>query len=332
MHIILDFDGTITVDDTIDHLAALAVAFQEEQQTTPPCAPPCSWGDRWAAIVDRYLADHRAHRAGYSPVEHARTELDDELAFLRSLRSVDGRSIGRLQDAGLFAGMPPERLFEGGRQAVVDAAKAAATDKNHVRIRPGFAAFLQEAAARRHWPVSIVSVNWSDAWIRGVLKGAREGDETRIRVFANKVTLSGAIVPNFRRGAEDEHAPFASCSDKVEALEAAVAEAVRTQEAADEAVVYVGDSTTDLECLVHAGRTSACGGGGIAMANGDGPATSKLIQTLERLGYSVPHVSDARSFQRSRTAEEGDAPRLAWARDYNEILASAVLDSAGSLA
>ena len=343
MHVILDFDGTITVHDTIDHLAAFAVAFQEEQKQTSSGSGDDStdWDARWKEIVDNYLADHRDHKAGYAPPEHARTTLEHELAFLRSLHGVDCRSIRRLRDAGLFAGMAPapERLFEAGQRAAVEgAAKEGDDDKDSVRVRPGFSEFLRETATRRQWPVSIVSVNWSDAWIQGVLSRERdsrtEGESSPIRVFANKVTASGAIIPNFRRkdaatavGEDHEHddnVPFASCSDKVEALEAAVAAATADS---DDAVVYMGDSTTDLECLVHVGsKRSSGGGGGIAMANGDGPATSKLIQTLVRLGYAVPHVSESKRFRRPRGEEEGDAPRLAWARDYEEILASKILD------
>ncbi|CAK7236208.1 hypothetical protein SEUCBS140593_009540 [Sporothrix eucalyptigena] len=330
MHVILDFDGTITVKDTVDQLANFAVAFQEEQN--PSTSDEKDWDARWTAIVDNYLADHREHKAGYAPAEDARTTLEHELEFLRSLHGVDCRSIYRLRDAKLFAGMGPDQLYEGGRQAVDEESDSKdRREENTVRLRPGFAEFLKHTSTQRKWPVSIVSVNWSDSWIRGVL-GA--GDDEDIRVFANKVTASGAIIPNFpRKNApidhdhdHDDNVPFASCSDKAEALEAAVAEATRSRPNQSEAVVYMGDSTTDLECLVLAGTKRDAGGGGIAIASGDGPATSKLIQTLVRLGYAVPHVSEAHRFQRPRTDDEGDAPRLAWARDYEEILASKILD------
>ncbi|KAL1901838.1 hypothetical protein Sste5346_001541 [Sporothrix stenoceras] len=344
MHVILDFDGTITVHDTIDHLAAFAVEFQEKRKASSSNSD-VDWDAQWKEIVDNYLADHRDHKAAYSPAEDARTSLDHELEFIRSLHGVDCRSIKRLRDTGLFANMTPvpeQRLFEAGQKAADEgAAKKGGDDKDSVRVRLGFSDFLRETSTTRKWPVSIVSVNWSDAWIQGVLSrednggpGTNEGPA--IRVFANKVTASGAIIPNFRRkdattAVDEEHehddnVPFTSSSDKVEALECAVAEAeAASASGIDDAVVYMGDSTTDLECLVLAGSKRA-GGGGIAMANGDGPATSKLIQTLVRLGYEVPHVSESKRFQRPRSEDEGDEPRLAWARDYEEILASKVLD------
>ncbi|CAK7244120.1 MAG: hypothetical protein STHCBS139747_005655 [Sporothrix thermara] len=364
MHVILDFDGTVTVDDTVYQLARYAVAFQEAQNAAggPRAGQGTGrrdgdgdgdddggWAACWTDIVDKYLADHRQHKAGYAPAEDARTTLEHELAFLGSLHDVDCRSIARLREAGLFAGLTPERLYEGGREAVQRGeAQGESAGAGHegnstgkkptVRLRPGFAAFLELTATQRKWPLSIVSVNWSDAWIRGVLG---VGDSLQVRVFANKVTPSGAIIPNFPRQDapaghdhdHDDNVPFASCSDKVEALEAAVvsaAAAAADQPQSDEktaALVYMGDSTTDLECLIRAGRNrDGGGGGGIVMANGDGPATSKLIQTLVRLGYAVPHVSEAERFQRPRTEDEGEAPRLAWARDFEEIMVSKILD------
>ncbi|CAK7271043.1 hypothetical protein SEPCBS57363_004415 [Sporothrix epigloea] len=341
MHVVLDFDGTITVDDTIEQLASYAVAFQEAQD-----AKICSerkgsgqegeWEARWTGIVEQYLADHRAHKAGYTPSEAARTTLEHELQFLNSLNCVERKSIYRLRDARLFAGMTPEDLYQGGCQAVQRGQDCENQDrKNVVRLRLGFATFLEQVSRQRKWPVSVVSVNWSDAWIRGVLQADdSESKGTAIRVFANKVTASGAIIPNFpRRTApanhdleDDDIAPFSTCSDKAEALDEAVAASARSQPEQPAAVVYMGDSMTDVECLMQAGLNKDGGGGGIVMADGDGPVTSKLIQTLVRLGYAVPHVSEAQQFQRPRRADEGDIPRLAWARDFEEILASKILD------
>ncbi|CAK7271284.1 hypothetical protein SEPCBS119000_004525 [Sporothrix epigloea] len=341
MHVVLDFDGTITANDTIGQLASYAVAFQEAQNARDPSqdsgsANKSDWEARWTSIVEQYLADHQAHTAGYAPPEAARTTLEHELQFLNSLSNVERKSVYRLRDARLFAGMTPKDLYEGGRQARERGQDGeTAGQKQAVQLRPGFAAFIEQTSSRRRWPVSIVSVNWSDAWIRGVLRADdSERNDPAIRVFANKVAPSGAIVPNIPRKAvtashdqkDDDAVPFSSCSDKAEALDAAISAATRSLPEQSAAVVYMGDSTTDLECLLLAGRNKNGGGGGIVMADGDGPTTSKLMQALARLGYAVPHVSQAQPFQRPWLASEGDAPRLAWARDFEEILASKILD------
>ncbi|CAK7564029.1 MAG: hypothetical protein SEPTF4163_001912 [Sporothrix epigloea] len=347
MHVVLDFDGTITVDDTIEQLASYAVAFQEAQDAKCSLDKRSNgqkgeWEARWTGIVEQYIADHRAHKAGYTPPETARTTLGHELQFLNSLNCVERKSIYRLRDARLFAGMTPEDLYQGGYQAVERGQDCANQDrKNAVRLRPGFTTFLEQMSKQRKWPVSIVSVNWSDAWIRGVLQADDNHSEgTAIRVFANKVTASGAIIPNFPRRSvpaghdheKDDNTPFSTCTDKAEALDEAVAASARSQPEQPAAVIYMGDSMTDVECLMKAGLNKDGGGGGIAMADGDGPVTSKLIQTLIRLGYAVPHVSEAQQFQRPRRADEGDVPRLAWARDFEEIMASKILDEPTELA
>ncbi|OAA56616.1 HAD-like domain protein [Niveomyces insectorum RCEF 264] len=367
MHIVLDFDGTITVDDTIGALAQFAVNFQ---QTRSPPAPATAttttnhdWHARWQAIVDAYVAALRAHSDAYRPRAETRTQLAHELAYLRSLCTVEQASVQRIVAAGLFAGLAPvpDRLFAAGRAATAggdaeEKAEAEAETAAAVVLRPGFTDFLAETHERRGWPVSVVSINWSDAWIRGVLAGRHatrrkagpqdkeqkeeeeeddDEEEEHIRIFANTITDTGDIVPNFDRTTHKTK-PIASCSDKVEATraaEAAVMAAAFSGEcrhqndhpppapapAHNQHAVYIGDSPTDLECLVEAS------GGGIVMAGDAGPDASKLLRALARLGYAVPHVSDAPTFGGVR---QDDQPRLAWARDFHEILASGILDAA----
>ncbi|EPE06286.1 hypothetical protein F503_02414 [Ophiostoma piceae UAMH 11346] len=325
MHIILDFDGTITANDTIGVLAASAVSFQT-QRDSQSGGTGVDWDARWKRVVDDYLADHQRHTASYTPTEPSRTTLEHELDYLRSLRDVDYGSIRALYDAGLFRGMAPHRLAEAGQVAV----QAGGSDG--VRVRPGFSEFLSEVATRQKWPVSIVSVNWSDAWIRGVVSTQTKGDERiadDVKIYTNKISESGAIVSNYERvGAEDTASPVSSCLDKLEALKVAAVNAAQLSATIgiNEPVVYMGDSTTDLECLIHAGQGDR-GGGGIVLADGDGRATSKLLKALARLGYNVPHVSETEKgrFRETKTAANDAGPRLAWARDFDEIMASQIL-------
>ena len=72
-------------------------------------------------------------------------------------------------------------------------------------------------------------------------------------------------------------------------------------------MVYFGDSVTDLECLLRADT-------GIVMVNEGEEEENKLLGTFRRLGFEVPHVSEA---------QEG--AKLAWARDFEEVMRSEVL-------
>ena len=71
--------------------------------------------------------------------------------------------------------------------------------------------------------------------------------------------------------------------------------------------MYIGDSSTDLRCLLEAGQ-------GIVIAAVDGEKESSLLRTLRRLDYRVGHVDD-------RKRGSG----LVWARDFGEIVASGIL-------
>lgn len=278
MHVVLDFDGTITQDDTISALGSVAAAFQEQQQQQ---AQGEDWAKLWVTIVDAYMADHKAHVSGYEPAESDRPDLDSELFFLTTLReAVDLPSIHRVRDSRLFAGLTADRLIQAGRDA-------AAADTGAVRLRAGFSSFLDDTSKRRGWPVSIVSINWSDAWIRGVLDSSQHGQA--VRIFSNKVTSSGDIVPNFDRSVPSDREssePLASCHDKHETLAVAV-------DLDAERVVYIGDAMTDLMCLINANA------GGIIMTS-DGPGGSSTLKALARLGIHVPHVSGSPKFSTAR--------------------------------
>jgi hypothetical protein len=75
-------------------------------------------------------------------------------------------------------------------------------------------------------------------------------------------------------------------------------------------VAYVGDSLTDIECLLEAGV-------GIIIIN-EGKV-SKVKELLEQNKVAVKHVSD---FQQAEV--EGQTTKW-WARDFVEILGSGIL-------
>ena len=90
---------------------------------------------------------------------------------------------------------------------------------------------------------------------------------------------------------------LASSGDKLAALRAIMQRRAEHDDHGDRPVLYVGDSTTDLECLLW--------GRGIVISEDGG---SSAIQTLQRIGYDVPRLKDA-----------GPAASLAWAVGFDEI-------------
>ncbi|KAL2024169.1 hypothetical protein VTK56DRAFT_9325 [Thermocarpiscus australiensis] len=327
--VLLDFDGTITQHDTLDALVSLAISHSprrpnqdRDQDQDQNQDPPVSSRDellllaaRWRAIVRDYLADYERHVAGYRPPAERRRTLAEERAFLESLGAVEARSVRRVSGSGLFAGLRGEDLEGLGREAVgigigrgsgrgtVSGSALGGGESSHgeggaVRLRKGFGEFVERVAVEGggSWDLAVVSVNWSGRFIKGVVEaGCGRGDRVA-RIVSNDVKWPGGQVEGPEElGGE----PLVTAGDKLRAMRS-LRGGLKEQK-----VVYFGDSTTDLTCLLEADF-------GLVMAD-DGD--SKLLRTLRRIGFEVPHVG-----------ERGAESKLLWARDFDEVLQSRVID------
>lgn len=272
MHLIFDFDGTITQKDTIGELAQAGLSFQKARHGTDLQAT-------WDQVVQAYMDDCRAHCDGYEQPEHERSCVPDELRFLSGSKKVEEASLARVETSGVFRGLTASDL----RQAGVDA-----VSQGRVKLRQGFPELL-DLATRRGWPVGVISVNWSRAFIEGVLLPHRLE-----AVVANEISEDGSI-----RGPEVlGQSKITNGCEKRRALRSLVGDDDGKQK-----VLYFGDSTTDMECLVE---------GGVVMADEEGK--SSLLRTLRRVGVLVPHVQD------------GKDATVVWARDFQEVLDSSLLE------
>ncbi|KAI0161699.1 hypothetical protein GGR52DRAFT_585959 [Hypoxylon sp. FL1284] len=286
MSIFLDFDGTITAEDTVGELAnfALGVRAAEGQDLGPA----------WAGVAAAYVGDRAAHVDAYRPRAADRSRPEQEVDFLRRLKDLETRSLARVADLGLFRGLGTPALRDAGRDRV----RAGA-----VRLRPGFRRFAQARRAQG-WRVWVLSVNWSAAFIEGACcAGDGDGDgqplDGGLRVIANEVrddgSVAGPAVLNPDASAAAEPRNLTNSLDKLDAMRAVLA----AEGLAGMPSVYFGDSTTDLECLLAADR-------GFVVADKD---DSSLLRTLRRIGKDVPHVRD-----------RGPAHTLAWTSDYENFL------------
>jgi phosphoserine phosphatase len=215
-HLILDFDETLTRKDTLALLAA--AAYRLRPAHLPPLPP-------WRVFVDAYVRDYNQHAATYPRKKEARKSIQEEFEFLDSLLPVERASIHRIEAAGLFTGL---RLD--------DIEAAAAKD---VELRPGVAD-LCKAALRGGVKVQVLSVNWSQAWIRGALKEeVKEG----LPVFANELETDKEGVTTGR---------ILRVMGNDEGVWTALHKERWVSENTAGGRVYVGDSTTDLRCLLAA--------------------------------------------------------------------------------
>ena len=332
MSVFLDFDGTITAQDTIGELASFALRFQEEQRqrqgqgqkreaaptsaststagpaptdVKPDSEPPSDLAREWDAVVGAYLADYRAGADAHHTPPGRRVSAAQEIEFLRALKAVEERSLHRVRRCGLFRDVPPAALRAVGARLIAD---------GKVRLRPGFHEFVDRVAAAegegtgKGFQIYVVSVNWSAKFIEGAVGYRPEGtgEEGRgrvsIEVLANDVRgEDGAIVGPGILDPGDERADgtarvLTNSQDKLDVMQTVLR---REERLAGRPSVYVGDSNTDLECLLAADR-------GIVMA--DGP-DSALLQTLKRIGRDVPHIRDT-----------GGARGISWTSDFTDIL------------
>lgn len=172
--------------------------------------------------------------------------------------------------------------------------------------------------------IHILSVNWSASYIRGVL--SREDISSVIANDINPADGSVNALPSSSVGgiaSGDWPGVLAVGLDKLLALRCLHQ---RRQEAKPEQpveIVYFGDSTTDLECLLEFGGIVISPKAEIAQRHGTkttNPTSTGLngndpLHVLRtELNYNVPHVSEYKG------------ELICWARDFAEIKGSNFLE------
>lgn len=297
MRLIFDFDGTITEKDTISTLAGAALAHQNDRHGE-------DLGAVWDEVVKRYVSDCKQYSAGYEVPEAERRTAEEELAFLGGSGDVERASLKRIRQSGVFRGLEEKQLFEMGRGAASDGT---------IALRDG-AGELMRLAGERGWTVGVISVNWSRAFIAGALDGLIPLSSIVANEFAPDGTVQG---PKSLSG----H-PLTNGTGKL-----AVFDEDRslqpTGEATSGPTIYFGDSTTDMECLLHGGGEGGEGGGGGGIAVASSEDDSSLIKTLRRVGLPVPHVGAAAMDAEAKTSG------VYWARDFREVIDSNILARLG---
>ncbi|KAI2624358.1 HAD-like domain-containing protein [Hypoxylon sp. NC1633] len=280
MSIFFDFDGTITVKDTVGELANFALRVRADEGV--------DLRGEWDVVVSSYVDDHRAHADGYQPQPHSRNLPEHEIQYLRQMKTVETRSLDRINDSRLFWGISAVAFRQAGRDLV---------RKGTIRLRPGFRRFVDERV-KDGWRVWVLSVNWSSAFIEGAC-----GELPGVKVIANDVreddgSIAGPPVLNPQNvSSTEEPRNLTNSRDKLDAMDAIL----RAESLAAEPSVYFGDSTTDLECLLAVDL-------GFVIADRE---DTSLLRTLRRIGVEVPHVRD-------QSATE----KLAWASNYEDIPSS----------
>lgn len=283
LHLVLDFDGTLTRKDT----TAILGSIPRISGSRPSLS--------WDAILKAYLEDYSAHQNAYTPGSQDRKTLAEEAAWLRSLRPIELKSVSRVEEAGVFRGVTDGTITRLATRSIAS---------GEVVLRKGWRDLLAIGSPRSSDRVSILSVNWSRTFIRQILlvaaqkelggKAAElEGIINSIAIHANEI--EGLAAPTGSDGKLGSSGGIRTSGDKLECLKAVLAKDKGEEHASaanpDEVThkplnVYVGDSISDLECLVAADI-------GICIREEEmGSGQKELASCLERLAIDVRPLNE----------------------------------------
>lgn len=271
MRLIFDFDGTITTHDTISYLVKESIRLQKQRTGA-------DLTHDWKRIEKQYMEDYEAYKSTYKPIASERTNLPQELEYLSGFRKVDEKSMARVETAGIFNRISKSQFRSVGSKAL--------KPEGELELRSGFSEIV-ELANKRKWHVYVLSINWSAAFIEGLLE-----KYPGVKVVANETTDDGRIIGPPEANGQTLSGP----SDKLKALKGILGES-------GDRTIYFGDSTTDIKCLLH--------DRGIIM----GAQDSSLLKTLHRIGMDVQSAKS-----------ESKTENIYWANNFHEVLDGDVLE------
>lgn len=280
IHWILDWDGTITRKDTLDTLVNISASNKPNFPTL----------DHWNRVSQAYLSDYADELEKHAPGKVLPTTLEGEKKLLKALKPVEQRSLDRVSESGIFAGLTGELLDKGASKAIAS---------QRVELRQGFIDFLQDVQARierQGDALNLLSVNWSRRFITASLHAASAGLDPKI-VFANELQGIDAGRPSNGHISPEHEMKIISSDDKLRYMEW-----LRTSSKIP--LVYIGDSWTDIECLLAADL-------GICIRDDPmGTSQKTLAEALQRLEISCPRLQDT---------SQPDKWGVVWATDFAEI-------------
>ncbi|KAF2168964.1 hypothetical protein M409DRAFT_20977 [Zasmidium cellare ATCC 36951] len=238
--LIIDFDGTLTVNDTMAILGRL------------PNNPPISWRE----TSEAYMRDYQVFKD--TPYPWKNYDEEEYSGWLASRKWVEQRSAQRVQDAGFFRGVTRQDVH-----GIV----VAALDDGSLLLRDGwldlfelFVTGQEEEQPTSASSISIISVNWSESFIRRALWQAAQRSShaykaaichyiDRMEIYANEIegldTPEGSSGVVCRESGQD----IRTSDDKLGYMPDTSSAPV---DGSSSLIVYLGDSSTDFDCLLTA--------------------------------------------------------------------------------
>lgn len=323
IQLICDWDGTLTKQDTLHLVAKVAyykIGLPLDGEASSYPAPAVSW----RTLGNAYQEAYDRHKENYQPEQSQRKTLAEERRWLASLKDVELTGVKGAEEAEIFKAVTA---------AGVESGATAAVQSGNIMLRPGWLDLVDmavgndpKAADKTPGSFEILSVNWSRTFIRSAIlasltkhtmtspETARRVDgylKTQMVVHANEI--SGLHYPDGSSGRLcDSGEIIRTSADKLDILPTHCHMSINANERvppreSQALVVYVGDSDTDMECLIAAD---------VGICIQDEPLTSaqsRLREMTDRLGISMRHISMLQN-------EPPVYPSIWTASDFSEIV------------
>jgi hypothetical protein len=287
--LLLDWDSTLTMSDTLAAIASIADHTQAHGDASP--------SDWWQVIVDAYIDDFSTHKAEYEPKPEQRTTAQDESAWLASLADVEKRSFERAIATERFGAVIDRKSFEQQVNRLIHSGQ--------IELREGwFELLLQE-----HVEIGIISVNWSRSFIQECLRQNARAVTAEAKESVTRIVEQMPIAANEVFVDPEVPWPFSIYTSKDKSFHAKsmVAEVLKTN-----SMVYVGDSITDFDCLVAADIGICIRD--LEMSSGQ----HDLASTLERVGLNVKPLAELIAAT-IEAHSQSDKQQLWWTGSLAEI-------------
>lgn len=165
MLVLIDFDQTITINDTIASLGQFGVS---QTHNSKP----------WSYFVDSYLQEYRHHRDHLPKV----TDFKAFIQQLDSYRPIEQASLSRISNHKVFQGISRQAFIQQGIKL------------SQIELQPNVISTLKAHKEN----IRIVSLNWSKDWILGFTKDVGLKPE---QIYCNDLTFendicTGEIIPH----------------------------------------------------------------------------------------------------------------------------------------
>jgi len=320
IHLILDWDGTLTKRDTL--VLVSRIGYRRHAGDSETDIPP------WITFGEAWMNDFKKHSQQYTPAAAQRQTVQQERQWLQSLHPVESNSAARVQSSGLFKGVKADDIDGAANSYVRD---------GELQLRTGWDELMQEVLRPNENPegnyekpsasgsgtdgprgeVSILSVNWSRRFIRSSLLAAatsipENGEGSLPTYIKDRMTISAnEMLKSLDSQQSDKvEKEIRTSADKLSHMPQRCQETLfsgtyREPMDGEPFVIYVGDSATDLECLLAADL-------GICVRDEPMGSTQKeLAETLRRLDIPSRHVAEP--------STRDPRHRLCWASNFEEI-------------